>query len=184
MKTALEMSKEKQRSTAGKLFGRSVIYGREEYVAQPYAVRYWLGRLRFHIFYRGDADPDCHNHPWDFWTFPFTSYVEEVIVPDDGPALPDWGPQYQRRLQVVPAWRFSFRPATHTHRVLGKFANDYTLPYGEPIPKEGKIYTLVWRSRDKQPWGFFKNRDGKWCWQDWKSYVHKGGKHAPCEPSK
>lgn len=41
--------------------------------------RAWFGRLRFHVFFRGDQDPDCHDHPWGFWTFPLRSYVEEVL---------------------------------------------------------------------------------------------------------
>ena len=38
-----------------------------------YMTRVWFGRLRVHVFYRGDADADPHDHPWDFWTFPLTS---------------------------------------------------------------------------------------------------------------
>ena len=81
MKTALEESAKKQTSSAGRWWGRSVIYGKEDEHATPYMTRYWIGRLRLHIFHRGDQDPDCHDHPWDFWTFPFTPYVEEVAEP-------------------------------------------------------------------------------------------------------
>ena len=44
-------------------FGRHTIY--DDAGGTPYMTRYWIGRLRLHIFYRGDADPDCHDHPWD-----------------------------------------------------------------------------------------------------------------------
>lgn len=36
-------------------------------------------RLMLHIFWEGDPDPDCHDHPWDFYTFPLVSYDEEVL---------------------------------------------------------------------------------------------------------
>src|SRR5690606_161477 len=77
--TAFEQSAKKQTSSAGRFWGKSVIYGKEDDHATPYMTRYWIGRLRLHIFHRGDQDPDCHDHPWSFWTFPFTPYVEEVL---------------------------------------------------------------------------------------------------------
>ena len=83
MKTALEESAKKQTSSAGRWWGRSVIYGKEDEHATPYMTRYWIGRLRLHLFHRGDQDPDCHDHPWGFWTFPFRSYVEEVAIPNN-----------------------------------------------------------------------------------------------------
>lgn len=163
----------------------------------PYMLRVWVGRLRLHLFYRGDNDPDCHDHPWDFWTFPLTPYVEEVL----DPLLKT---TYS---QVVPAWRMSFRPAEHCHRVLGRWAgrhirlagyvfDDENWPYydsydpnGSIIPLPGyypavssrKIVTIVWRSPVKRKWGFLKHRDGKWCWVHWKEYVFNGGKEGPCE---
>ena len=206
MKTALEESAKKQTSSAGRWWGRSVIYGKEDEHATPYMTRYWIGRLRLHIFHRGDQDPDCHDHPWDFWTFPFTPYVEEVAEPTGwgeyevngrtysylldsdearySPLAAERGrPTYRKRYQIVPAWRLTFRPAEHTHRVLGRL-DPHDIPSNFPpelsvIP--GNIVTLVWRSRDRRKWGFLKDRDGKWCWVHWKSYVFGGGKSAPCE---
>lgn len=165
----------------------STIYGAEGEHQTPYMTRIWIGRLRLHIFYRGDADPDPHDHPWDFWTFPFTSYVEEVTVDTgwrehwrDGahltypaeaftPFIEGSRPIYKTHLNVVRAFRLHFRPATHTHRVLWRHRGF------------GKIVTLVWRGPDKRRWGFLKSRDGQWCWVHWKQYVYGGGKHAPCE---
>lgn len=146
--------------------------------ASPYMTRYWFGRLRLHIFYRGDLDADPHDHPWDFWTFPLTPYVEEVILPHRYKG----GEDYERHRQVVPAWRWHYRPAIHTHRVLGRYAD--TTPYDPEWPhiKAGKIITIVWRGSESRKWGFLKNRDGKWCWEPWRKYVYGGGKHAPCEP--
>lgn len=175
-----------------RFMGRSTIYGADGEHWTPYMTRWWFGRLRLHIFYRGDADPDCHDHPWDFWTFPLTPYVEEVVLPAGGLLRADGTWEGHRTLikQVVPAFWLTHRPATHTHRVLGRldsrgFPTLLELMTGdEPEPKvrPGNIITLVWRSGSKRPWGFLKNRDGRWCWVAWKEYVYGGGKHAACEP--
>lgn len=164
-----------------------------------YMRRFWLGRLRLHIFHRGDQDDDCHDHPWGFWTFPLTSYVEEVVVEDrvkdQMPGVPSV--YRRRRLQVVPAFRLTFRPATHTHRVLGRYAGfarvkglAATFPYAativnrvigcEPIITRGPIVTIVWRTGDQRNWGFLKERNGRWCWVAWREYVFGGGKDSAC----
>ena len=195
-------------TSAGRFMGWNTIFGKEGEHATPYMTRVWIGRLRLHIFHRGDADPDCHDHPWDFWTFPFTTYVEEVAVYSSIKALEDMKAMHAEGLtgdqineaiangrkvgyalfrQVVPAWRWSFRAATHTHRVLGRLSPEaslYDYDTGEityPEWRPGKIVTLVWRSHDKRKWGFLKLRDGRWCWTPWKEYVFGGGKSAPCE---
>lgn len=179
MKTALEESAKKQTSSAGRWWGRSVIYGKEDEHATPYMTRYWIGRLRLHIFHRGDQDPDCHDHPWDFWTFPFTPYVEEVVIDHRAEFWPDIKVEVKR--QIVPAWRLTFRPAEHTHRVLGRLEAQDRKPPLPHVDIRKPIVTLVWRGKDRRKWGFFKHRDGKWCWVHWKSYVFGGGKSAPCE---
>lgn len=174
-----------------RLFGWETIYGADGEHATPYLTRIWLGRLRLHIFHRGDADPDPHDHPWDFWTFPLVSYIEEVTR--ESRLMPG---VYIRHHQVARAFRWSFRPATHMHRVLGPFDGAWIdedgFPYvstGEPlaaydVPQagEGRIVTLVWRGKGERNWGFLKFRDGRWCWTHWRDYVFGGGKHAPCTP--
>lgn len=159
-----------------------------------YMTRYWIGRLRLHIFHRGDLDPDCHDHPWDFWTFPLTSYVEAVLFTPNG-AGTNGIPMYAERLKVVHAWQLYFRPSTHRHRVLGSFdgwAKDF--PPGsfeddpgrwvlEPHIGKRKVVTIVWRGPVKRNWGFMKERKGVWCWQAWKDYILAGGKDAPCNDS-
>lgn len=94
-----------------------------------YMTRLWFGRLRLHVFHRGDTDQDPHDHPWSFVTFPFTSYVEEVTTKRPVRVEADWielceegtlGYECQR--VVVRAWRFHYRPATHCHRVLGVYS--------------------------------------------------------------
>lgn len=159
--------------TTKQWYGTNVVYGAEGDHDTPYMRRIWIGRLRLHIFFRGDADPDPHDHPWDFWTFPLHSYVEDVTTCD---------PQgrYSTRREVVARWRLHYRPATHTHRVLGRYKpSERRVPRRDVGP--GRIVTIVWRGGSERKWGFLKYRDGKWCWQHWKEYVYQGGKHAPCE---
>lgn len=164
-------------------WGLHTIYGVDGEHSTPYLTRVMLGRLRLHIFHRGDEDPDAHDHPWDFWTFPLTPYVEEVVEPFD----PVGSIPYRRRLALVPAFRISYRPATHAHRVIGRF--DPSRPGRGPVDCFGvartsrrKIVTIVWLGRSQRAWGFLKSRDGEWCWVAWRDYVFGGGKHGPCEP--
>ena len=168
--------------------GRHTILNGDD--GSPYQTRYWLGRARLHVMYRGDLDPDAHDHPWSFWTFPLHSYVEEVWHPDG------YG-GYRKRWEVVRAWRLHYRPATYLHRIIGRWSGGYTAgfqhfvwddqfiahPKGPmtfvPGVKEGTIVTLVWRGRKERAWGFMKNRAGRWCWQAWRDYVN-GGRNAAC----
>lgn len=133
----------------------------------PYMTRLLLGRLRLHIFHRGDGDADPHNHPWSFTTFPLTGYVEEVThLAADG--------TIRRTTEVVRAWRFHRRDAAHLHRVLGPLPGNRLWP--------GKIVTLVLRGRSDHRWGFLKTRAGQSCWQSWPEY-RDGGRFAPCAPT-
>lgn len=185
-----------------RFMGLHTIYGAEGEHETPYMTRAWIGRLRLHIFYRGDADPDCHDHPWDFWTFPLTPYVEEVAEqaahceicpePDGVPCFCDLACDLPtngitRRFRIVRAFRLHYRPAGHTHRVLGRYAGNGFDPdyaqYAEPIILGGRMITIVWRGRTERSWGFLKNREGQWCWVPWRQYVFGAGKHAPCEPT-
>lgn len=165
-------------------FALDTIYGVDGEHDTPYMTRATIGRLRLHIFWRGDADPDPHDHPWGFWTLPLTDYMEEVV--DDAWVKDHIGePTHYRpvkRDEVVRAWRLHYRPATHTHRVLGRAKRSK----GTTVDNHwhiwpGPVVTIVWRERESRPWGFLKLRDGRWCWQDWKAYVFEGGKHAPCD---
>lgn len=139
--------------------GCDTIYGVDNEHDTPYMTRVWIGRLRLHIFHRGDADEDCHDHPWGFWTFPFVTYIEEVLNPNVG----------NRHERLVRAWRWHRREATFAHRVI--------CPWGDGE----KIVTVVWRDKSSRKWGFWKQRDGKTCWVPWRKYCFEGGKHGPCE---
>lgn len=93
------------------------------------------GRLFLHVFHREDVDRDPHDHPFDFWTLPlFQGYTESVYDPE----------KHCFRDVHVPRWQWSFRPATHCHRVV------------ETDSGRWPLITLVWRSGKKRAWGF-------WC---------------------
>lgn len=190
----MENGLREQTSSADKFMGWSTIWDRANAANKtPMMTRIWIGRLRLHIFWRGDGDPDCHDHPWDFWTFPLTPYVEEVANYQRDtitPGEPERPKRYFYTKEVVPRFRWSFRPAEYTHRVLGRFGGDYPVDLmgdgngrlvREPAVEPGPIITLVWRSPTKRKWGFLKQRDGRWCWVAWREYVFGGGKGAPCE---
>lgn len=201
----------KAKTSAGRLFGINRIYGEDGAHETPYMTRAWLGRLRLHIFHRGDQDPDCHDHPWGFWTFPLRSYMEEVLeervetrfVPDQ-PVLAGYDPNgdpvwlehrsigggttvrtvyFERRLQVVKAFRLHYRPASHKHRVLGLAVRSphTTVDNHWSVKHVGTIPTIVWTERPSRSWGFYKERFGRWCFVPWKDYVFGGGKSAPCD---
>lgn len=190
-----ENGKPVKRSTGW--FGRNTIYAPD---GNPYMTRTWIGRLRLHVFYRGDLDPDCHDHPWDFWTFPLVSYVEEVAELRRYPAAnANWVEHFETRRQIVRAFRLSYRPASHRHRVLGRYAGWVADDFGfihrlsagqaEDLSSDRfrvgvdgrKIVTIVWRSKEYREWGFLKHRDGRWCWVAWRDYVFNGGKDAACK---
>lgn len=161
-----------------RLLSISTVYGAND--PTPYMTRVVIGRFRLHIFYRGDLDPDPHDHPWGFWTFPLTSYVEEVTEPHPDPTTVSDGDAYRTRWQVVRSWRLHHRPATHTHRVLGRFVPGL-VPSHIGVDPHGRVITLVWRERKTRAnWGFLKLRDGRWCWQYWRDYIN-GGRDTPCD---
>lgn len=122
----------------------------------PYMTRVILGRLRLHVFHRGDGD-DMHDHPADFWTFPLVSYVEEIEHP--------WSGGHTLR-RVVRAFRLHRRKAEFLHKVLGRW-DGKPFGRGEPGWDAGQIATLVWWGRKRREWGFW-TADG---WVDWRAYV-------------
>lgn len=127
-----------------------------------YLTRLHLPRgYKLHVFHRGDADPDPHDHPWDFRTFPLTGYYEEVWVPD-----PHQPGQLSKSIQYVRPWRWHSRRAEHTHRVLGKQAR-FT-------PGKQRIITLVRVDPERREWGFweeYKFRRGVRRWVHWRAYL-------------
>lgn len=125
------------------------------------------GGLYLHIFHRGDADPDPHDHPWEFWTFPLVSYFEMRM--SERPRL---------ELHHVEALRLHHRPAGYAHRVLG------------PVdPAYKRIATLVWHGPGARHWGFWVTSGhpgwdqnapscGSRRWVHWRNYLFWKGPEA------
>lgn len=144
-------------SSGERFLGASTAYG--------YQTSMWLGRLRLHIFWREDPGEAFHDHPWDFWTFPLTSYVELVIDPKSGLTVQNY----------VPAFRWSFRKAEHAHRILGRWKRYPRAPgtYGYAGEfKRGPIITFCWRGRHRRGWQYLHLNDaGRVRAMPWRRYL-------------
>lgn len=113
----------------------------------PYMKKIEFFGRAFHIFYRGDSYDVPHDHPWDFWTFPFVTYVEEVYEPSTR----------KFRYNVVKSWRWHFRNAEYSHRILGRWSGQDTrhgFTYPQTCP--GRIYTYVRYGKKRRQWGFWQ----------------------------
>lgn len=98
--------------------------------------------LRVHKYYRGDRDDAPHDHPWDFITFPLCSYLE-YYLDDEG----------QERARIVKGFRFHFRKAEFTHRLI---ARAYPEKDGHVIRvPDAPFFTVVWEFRNRRSWGFW-----------------------------
>lgn len=120
-------------------------------------------QLYFHIFHREDLDRDPHDHPFPFWTLPlFQGYYEEVF---------DQKAKCFKTI-YVPPWRWSHRPATHTHRVVRTQTGCWPL------------MTLVVRGTHVQWWGFWchstdQSKDDPTRYKTrWQDYMMGGGTHT------
>lgn len=103
------------------------------------------GTLRLHKFWRGDDDRASHTHPWWFWTFPLSSYVERVF--SQGVELGS---------RVVRAGRPHFRSASFEHIVVGRLGGS-TKPF----------WTIVISGTRVNAWGFYP-KPGEFIY--WKEY--------------
>ena len=146
------------------------------------------GRLYLHIFHRGDADRDPHDHPFDFWTFSLTSYWE-MVMDDEG----------ELEAQKVRRWRWTKREATHAHRVVGPVTRFKRNTWRDGVSNRvhevtlGRRWfiTIVWRGPTFRRWGFWVHEDHKYFgmaglfmktnpttrggtrrWLPWRTYVY------------
>lgn len=119
-------------------------------------VTLWRG-LRLHIFWRGDKETVCHDHPNDFWTFPLVPYIEQYIAVDGLPAY-----------RVVRAFRLHRRKAEFAHRVVASFEG-----FGRgdgciwPIRGTRPIVTLLWWCKPRRAWGFHTDKG----WVPWEQFT-------------
>jgi hypothetical protein len=155
-----------------------------------YLSRMVWGRLRIHCFHRGDNDPDCHDHQWDFWTFPLSrhGYYEEVMM-----KLPKG--TYYKRNNRVNGWSWTAVKAEHRHRVLWPAKTFYMHQESDRYISDRRkagvksdkwpIWTIVWTGPIRRPkWGFWILGEDRMNprFIDWKTYIF-GDKHAVDAPS-
>lgn len=126
------------------------IYGKQGEHETPYLTRVKLtpctpwGQAFLHCFHRGDQDPDPHDHPWAFYTFPLQTYIEERLDGLGGYIT----------IKVVDRWKWHYRPATYTHRVLGP-GDRAALRAGKYVLRRKRLWTIIWKKRIERKWGFW-----------------------------
>lgn len=157
------------------------VYGRDGQHSTCYLTRVKLtprtrwGRLLFHFFHRGDHDRDFHDHPYDFWTFPFKTYFEDVLNGETGRVTRN----------AVTAFHWHFRPAEYTHIQLGAARYEWAADYKQGLdgpPRRENIFggwtaTLVWHRPTRRAWGFWvctglSGRNFRSCWVPWRDYIY------------
>lgn len=151
-------------------FQVTTIFGRDG--ATAYKTDLQIGQFAIHVFWRGDEDPDPHDHQMNFWTFPLVSYLEQVRRADGS-----------FHGNVVRAFWPHFRPAEYAHRLICRFDGKPMEPgyYGGSAFKPPRldrhrrpIVTAVWRGRKRREWGFW-GRDG---WTPWRDYIDRARSRA------
>lgn len=126
---------------------------------KPYLDRFvvHLGgpHIRLHRFWRGDDDRAVHDHPWDFWTFPLTTYVERTETFD----------------RFVKRFRWHFRPAEYRHYVIGPYRRnwwgDCYGPYWMARNDKRPFWTIVLAKQKRNKWGFWPDPQTFIYWRDW-----------------
>lgn len=148
------------------LFNRR--FGFEHSLIQVGGVKYlerwilYLGgcNLRLHKFFRGDDDRAPHDHPFNFWTFPLTSYWEKVPVGKRAGSVGSAGFEHALRNNFVQRWRIHYRPATYQHIV--------ECPIGSHA---GPWWTIVFATYQQgRKWGFYPIIDGKPTFVYWRDF--------------
>lgn len=193
-----------------KLFECRTVYGEDPTkggTRTPYMTALRVAPRRYiHIFWRSDFDPDHHDHPWEFWTYPIwpaKGYYEEVIdVAPKGVKVTFYaGVMYNagdriKKIKLVEGRKWSHRQAEYAHRVLypatiitpftrnSRMDVEQTMcqgykDFGAPSA-DWPIVTYCVKGKPTREWGFHKTREGKSCWVPWKEYVHGTGRKTPC----
>jgi hypothetical protein len=118
-------------------------------------ILYIAGRtVRLHKFHRGDDERAPHDHPWDFWTFPLCGGYAELI--------PDFEFDSGFRLNWVPGWRWSFRPAKYQHIVVDPEKPFWTLVVTRVKSNGWGFWPSYWKPLDKERMRVFVP------WREWK----------------
>lgn len=117
---------------------------------------------RIHTFFSGDEEVP-HDHPFAFWTFPLSTYVEEVeldnldaeFMLEERDVITSEAEFSLRARRTVRRLRPHFRPALYRHVVL------------EP---DRPVTTIVLAGRARRRWGFWPEPDVFVDYEDWTRY--------------
>jgi len=142
------------------------VYGHGDNGPYRTAIRLWgyrWHRCRIHFFHRGDLDPAPHDHPNDFWTFPLRGYWEKVYSPLTG----------LHETKYVKPFRWHFREAEYSHRVLGAKAKWHHPNWYY----SGRFLTIVKEGPTRRHWGFWSWDHNQNCaqWVYWRKYLGEEG---------
>ncbi len=112
----------------------------------PYLTVYTLLEFNFlskpisvclHDFHRGDEDPDCHDHPFEFYSLILIGSYREYAE--------------DNTYRIRKRFSLAYRTATHRHRVQ---------------PCTDRCWTLCIKRKANRDWGFWKDGDCI-HWQDY-----------------
>lgn len=113
-----------------RIFG--IVQGADELYLTRWRIWDWGPyKLFFHKFHRGDYDRAWHDHPWEFWTFPFKTYYESVLERDGS-----------MRVNKVQAFKWHYRHSSYSHIVL----ENNTFPF---------YSIIVTGKKSPMSWGFW-----------------------------
>ncbi len=108
-----------------------------------------FNRFRIHHFFSGDDDSASHDHPWDFVTFPLSTYAETVEQTHERSA--------RRVLSLVRRFRFHYRHATHRH-----FVHEPPCPF--------RTFVMAAEVEPRRVWGFWPEPDVFVPFNEWTKY--------------
>lgn len=164
--------------------GKTVNGEKTIYLRRFYLVRTQWFNIFLHQFFRSDDDPDPHDHPWSFISFPLTKgYVEERYVfytGSEGMCGERAGPFEPEPNKGQNSNTRGFQPKTGNEQGGVRFSlrdvpvRPWTFNYrpAETIHRviltKGPCWTLVFGGRERRPWGFAKH--GSWVF--WRQYLN------------
>lgn len=131
------------------------------------------GKLKLHLFHRGDRDHAFHDHPADFWTFPLTSYVDHPFDPET---------RQPRPYELVRAFRVHYRPAEYAHKLIGRAEGH------DGVSPLKRVWTIVWEKHNRRQWGFWQRLPStwdrpttQWTWMHWRTFLIATGQIEPTQ---
>lgn len=101
------------------------------------------GSVRLHRILRADADPDMHDHPWNFWSLIVWGGYTERVPNETAPGT---------KRQIFHTFMLNRKKAQEPHLISSVLPN---------------TWTLVVTGRKVRHWGFWTPN----AWIPWRTYV-------------